>query len=169
MIQNKPLRKSFSIDDIPSLIRTEMQQIISDKCNIDLSKARVVLNDKKIENVIITYKQVLDKISSLNFSPENVKSIILNGVVSDLFNIWFRSEDKVRFFSHLKNNFTVAQITAFIAGYINDTNMDNLLDFFFENRDKIFSVNGKIKTIALYYYSMFNNGIARFFSIWVIR
>ena len=69
MIQNKPLRKPFSINDIPTLIRAEMQQIISNKCHVDLAKPRLVLNDKKSENVIVTYKQVYDKVASLNFSP----------------------------------------------------------------------------------------------------
>ena len=165
IIQNKPLKSSISIDDIPNLIDKEMKQIVTENCHIDLSKFKLVLNDKKISNIITTYKKVHAKISSLNFSPEHVKSIILNGIMSDLFDVWFRSEDRLRFFSHLKKNFTTAQLTSSIAVYMNDSNMDNLLDFFFENRDKIFSVKGKIKTIALYYYSMFNNGIARFLTL----
>lgn len=165
MIQNKPLRKPFSINDIPTIIKAEMQQIVSNKCHVDLAKPRLILNDKKSENVILTYKQVYDKVASLNFSPADAKSMIINEIMSDLFNVWFRSDDKVRFFSHLKSNFTTAQLTASIATYMNDSNMDDLLDFFFENKDKIFSVQRKIKTIALYYYSMFNNGIARFLSL----
>ena len=165
MIQNKPLRKPFSINDIPTLIRAEMQQIVSNKCHVDLAKPRLILNEKKSENIIATYKQVYDKVASLNFSPVDAKSMIINEIMSDLFNVWFRSDDKVRFFSHLKGNFTAAQLTAAIANYMNDTNMDDLLDFFFENRDRIFSVKRKIKTIALYYYSMFNNGIARFLTL----
>ena len=165
IIQNKPLRKPFSIDDIPTLIKTEMQQIVFDKCHVDLFKTRLILNDRKTENVIATYKQVYDKVSSLNFSPADVKPIILNEIMSDLFDVWSRSDDKVKFFSHLKNNFTGAQLTTLIALYMNDSNMDDLLDFFFENRDKLFSTKRKIKTIALYYYSMFNNGIARFLTL----
>ncbi|MBR2178831.1 MAG: glycosyltransferase family 4 protein [Selenomonadaceae bacterium] len=165
MIQNKPLQKPFSINDIPTITRAEMQQIVSEKCNVNLLKPRLVLNDKKIENVITTYKQVYDKISSLNFSPANVKPMILNEIMSDLFNVWFRSDDRLKFFSHMKNNFTAAQLTHSIATYMDDSNMDDLLDFFFENMDKIFSVKRKIKTIALYYYSMFNNGIARFITL----
>ena len=165
ILQNKPLKTPFSIDDIPKFIRTEMQQIIFDKCNVDLFKIRLILNDKKSENVIATYKQVYDKIFSLNFSPANVKSIITNEIMSDLFNVWSRTEDRVNFFSHMQKHFSAAQLTGAIANYMNDANMDDLLDFFFENRDKIFSVQRKIKTIALYYYSMFNNGIARFITL----
>lgn len=165
IMNNKPLKKPFSVNDISMLTRTEIQKIIYDNCHVDISKAKLVLNEKKTVNVIAVFKQIYDKVDSLNFSPADVKTVILNNIMGNLFEIWFRVEDRVKFFIHIKQAFTSAQIVASLAANLNESNMDNILDFFFENRDKIFERNRPIKTIALYYYSMFNNGIARFLTL----
>ncbi len=165
IINKEPLKKSLSIDEIPATIRTDMQKIIAEKCNLDISKSTLNLNKNDCGQIVLTFKKVYDKIQTLNFSLNEVKSLVINNIMSNLFDVWRRCEYSLSFFAAIKQTFSAAIITAVLSRYINNSNIDDILDFFFEKKDKIFSKNRPIKTIALYYYSMFNNGIARFITL----
>ena len=164
-MENRPLETPISMDNLTMNISEDMRKIVLNKCSVDLYNLNAVVNMNEFKNIVIVYKQVYNKIYSLNFTPSNVKPIILNAILENLFELWHRLNYNLEFFLQIKQVFSAAQIIALFSIYLNENNMGNILDFFFNNKDRVFSKNKPIKTIALYYYKVFNGGVEKFLSL----
>lgn len=83
-----------------------------------------------------------------------------------LFELWRNSKSPEPFFIKIQQAFTPAQIVAAFDMYMSDVeNAIWVLNFFYEHKNIFPRKSGKIRTIGLYYFRIYNGGIEKFLSM----
>ena len=116
--------------------------------------------------MVIEVKKVYDKIFESRVVNHDMKIFIANSFLCRLYELWKNSAVPELFFIKIRHNFTPAQIVAALELFMSvPDNQTWVLNFFNAHKNIFPHKQGKIRTIALYYFRMYSGGIERFLSL----
>ena len=131
--------------------------LIHESTGIDVTKNTSSLTSPEIGAMVIEVKKVYDKIFESRVVNHDMKIFIANSFLCRLYELWKNSAVPELFFIKIRHNFTPAQIVAALEPWV--------LNFFNAHKNIFPHKQGKIRTIALYYFRMYSGGIERFLSL----
>ena len=167
-MENTPINLNLTAQEFQNILMREMTSIIYENCAVNIAQNNSDFTSAEIEKIAAAFNDTYKKISASLILPPNQKTLVINSIMSILFDLWQKSSATELFFIKIRQYFTPAQIVSALAVYVGDFNkFQKVTDFFAAHKQIFPKQNKKIRTIAIYFPSIFNGGTERFISFMI--
>ena len=164
IIANVPIARQFTMPELQQALTHDFIILIRESTSIDVTKNANNLTSVELEKIVVIVRQVYGKIFESRVVNHDTKIFIANSFLCRLYELWRISATPELFFIKIRHNFTPAQIVAALELFMSvPDNQTWVLNFFYEHKNIFHRKQGKIRTIALYYFRIYSGGIERFF------
>ena len=166
IIANVPIARQFTMPELQQALTQDFIILIHESTGIDVTNNTSSLTSPEIGAMVVEVKKVYDKIFESRVVNHDMKIFIANSFMCRLYELWKNSAVPELFFIKIRQHFTPAQIVAALEIFMSvPENQTWTLNFFNAHKNIFPRKQGKIRTIALYYFRMYSGGIERFLSL----